>query len=148
MFIYLILSVLITTILLSLFVNFIHLSEYKFKKYLKLFIFFCLIFLLFFLMRFNPKIISMIPVVFVLFFKWLPILSFFKNIFLNKKKSSNNFSQMNRVEALEVLGLDKNATKDQIIERYNTLIKKNHPDLGGSEWISKRINKARDILLG
>ena len=55
---------------------------------------------------------------------------------------------MNRVEALEVLGLDKNATKDQIIERYNTLIKKNHPDLGGSEWISKRINKARDILLG
>ena len=68
MFIYLILSVLITTILLSLFVNFIHLSEYKFKKYLKLFIFFCLIFLLFFLMRFNPKIISMIPVVFVLFF--------------------------------------------------------------------------------
>ena len=146
MFIYLILSVLITTILLSLFVNFIHLSEYKFKKYLKLFFFLSYFFFYFFLMRFNPKIISMIPVVFVLFFKWLPILSFFKNIFLNKKKSSNNFSQMNRVEALEVLGLDKNATKDQIIERYNTLIKKNHPDLGGSEWISKRINKARDIL--
>lgn len=55
---------------------------------------------------------------------------------------------MGKEEALEILGLDSNATKDEITERYNKLIKKNHPDLGGSEWITKRINKARDILLG
>ena len=55
---------------------------------------------------------------------------------------------MERTEALEILGLDRKATRDEIIERYNILIKKNHPDLGGSEWITKRINKARDILLG
>ena len=31
---------------------------------------------------------------------------------------------MNRVEALEVLGLDKNATKDQIIENIILLLKR------------------------
>ena len=148
MFIYLVISIIIITLLLSIFVNFIHLSQYKFKKYLKLFIFICLILFLIFLMRFNPKIISMIPLVFVLFFKWMPVLTFLKSIFFSKKAQSVNFNKMDRDEAFEILGLDKKATKDEIIERYNKLIKKNHPDLGGSEWITKRINKARDILLG
>ena len=148
MFIYLVISIIIITILLSIFVNFIHLSQYKFKKYLKLFIFICLILFLIFLMRFNPKIISMIPLVFVLFFKWMPVLNFLKSIFFSKKTESVYFKKMDRDEALEILGLDRKATKDEIIERYNKLIKKNHPDLGGSEWITKRINKARDILLG
>ena len=148
MFIYLVISIIIITLLLSIFVNFIHLSQYKFKKYLKLFIFICLILFLIFLMRFNPKIISMIPLVFVLFFKWMPVLTFLKRIFFSKKTKSVNFKKMDRDEALEILGLDRKATKDEIIERYNKLIKKNHPDLGGSEWITKRINKARDILLG
>ena len=148
MFIYLVVSVIIITLLLSIFVNFIHLSQYKFKKYLKLFIFICLILFLIFLMRFNPKIISIIPLVFVLFFKWMPVLTFLKSIFFSKKTQSLNFKKMDRAEALEILGLDRKATKGEIIERYNKLIKQNHPDLGGSEWITKRINKARDILLG
>ena len=148
MFVYLVISIIIITLLLSIFVKFIHLSQYKFKKYLKLIIFICLILFLIFLMRFNPKIISMIPLVFVLFFKWMPVLTFLKSIFFSKKTQSVNFKKMDRDEAFEILGLDKKATKDEIIERYNKLIKKNHPDLGGSEWITKRINKARDILLG
>lgn len=148
MFVYLVICIIIITLLLSIFVKFIHLSQYKFKKYLKLFIFICLILFLIFLMRFNPKIISMIPLVFVLFFKWMPVLTFLKSIFFSKKAQSVNFKKMDRDEAFEILGLDKKATKDEIIERYNKLIKKNHPDLGGSEWITKRINKARDILLG
>ena len=148
MFFYLVISIIFITLLLSIFVNFVHLSQYKFKKYLKLFIFICLILFLIFLMRFNPKIISMIPLVFVLFFKWMPVLSFLKNIFFSSKTQSGKFKKMDREEALEILGLDRKATKEEIVERYNKLIKKNHPDLGGSEWITKRINKARDILLG
>jgi len=148
MFVYLVICIIIITLLLSIFVKFIHLSQYKFKKYLKLIIFICLILFLIFLMRFNPKIISMIPLVFVLFFKWMPVFTFLKSIFFSKKTQSVNFKKMDRDEAFEILGLDKKATKDEIIERYNKLIKKNHPDLGGSEWITKRINKARDILLG
>ena len=148
MFIYLFVCIIIITLLLSIFVNFIHLSQYKFKKYLKLFIFICLILFLIFLMRFNPKIVSLIPLVFVLFFKWMPVLTFLKRIFFSKKTQSESFKKMDRAEALEILGLDRKATKDEIIKRYNKLIKKNHPDLGGSEWVAKRLNKARDILLG
>ena len=148
MFIYLVISIIIITLLLSIFVNFIHLSQYKFKKYLKLFIFICLILFLIILMRFNPKIVSLIPLVFVLFFKWMPVLTFLKSIFFSSKTQSGNFKRMDKAEAFEILGLDRKATKEEIVERYNKLIKKNHPDLGGSEWITKRINKARDILLG
>ncbi len=55
---------------------------------------------------------------------------------------------MSRKEALEILGLKNNASKEEILESYQNLIKKNHPDLGGSDWITKRINQARDTLLG
>jgi curved DNA-binding protein CbpA len=55
---------------------------------------------------------------------------------------------MSRKEAYDILGLKPDATKNDIIKRYNLLIKKNHPDVEGSEWISKKLNKARDILLG
>jgi len=147
MFYFLIFSTLVITILLAFLVNFIHLSQYKFKKYLKFFIFLCLIGLIIFLLRYNPKIISILPLIFVLFFKWLPILKILKSIFL-KTNYSDNFNNMSRKEAYDILGLKPDATKNDIIKRYNLLIKKNHPDVEGSEWISKKLNKARDILLG
>ena len=43
---------------------------------------------------------------------------------------------------------DENATKEDIIKSHQKLIKKNHPDIGGSDWVTKKLNKARDILLG
>ena len=147
MFFFLILSILVITLLLAILVNFIHLSQYKFKKYLKFFIFICLIGLIIFLLRYNSKIISLLPLIFILFFKWLPILKVLKSIFL-RKNYSDNFNNMTRKEAYDILGLKPNATRNDIVKRYNLLIKKNHPDVDGSEWISKKLNKARDILLG
>ena len=79
----------------------------------------------------------MIPLVFVLFFKWMPVLTFLKKHFFSKKTESVNFKKMDRDEALEILGLDRKATKDEIIERYNKLIKKNHPDLGAQNGLQK-----------
>ena len=55
---------------------------------------------------------------------------------------------MTKKEALEILGLGENATKEDIIKSHKKLIKKNHPDVGGSDWVTKKLNKARDILLG
>ena len=147
MFYFLIFSTLVITILLAFLVNFIHLSQYKFKKYLKFFIFICLIGLVIFLLRYNSKLISLLPLIFILFFKWLPILKVLKSIFL-RSSYSVNLNNMTRKEAFDILGLKPNATKNDIIKRYNLLIKKNHPDVNGSEWISKKLNKARDILLG
>ena len=142
MFVYFILCLVFVTIVLSLVMHFIHLSQYKFKKYLKLFIFISFISILLILIRFNPKVIALAPAAFVLFFKWMPVFRFLKNTFFkNLKKKDHD-------EALEILGLNRNASRKDILERYNKLMKKNHPDVGGSEWITKKINKARDILLG
>jgi len=54
---------------------------------------------------------------------------------------------MSRDEALRILGLNDGATKEDIIAAYRKQIKKNHPDLGGSDWVTSRINKAKETLL-
>ena len=38
--------------------------------------------------------------------------------------------------ALEILGLTETASKDDILKISRDLMKKNHPDKGGSEWIT------------
>jgi hypothetical protein len=55
---------------------------------------------------------------------------------------------MTRAEALVVLGLKNDATDDAIDETYKRLIKRLHPDLGGSDFFAKQLNEARDVLLG
>merc|ERR1711991_751135 len=59
-------------------------------------------------MRFFPAIISTIPAIFLILYRWGNILKFIATIFF----------------------------------------KKNYPDLGGSDWITKKLSEARDILLG
>ena len=54
---------------------------------------------------------------------------------------------MTRAEALEILGLEEGADSAQIEAAYKTLIVKNHPDQGGSDWLAARLNEARDFLL-
>jgi DnaJ-class molecular chaperone len=54
---------------------------------------------------------------------------------------------MSKKEALEILGLPESATKQEINTAYHKLMQKNHPDKGGSHYLAKQINKARDILL-
>ena len=39
------------------------------------------------------------------------------------------------------------ATDDEIDHAYKELIRKNHPDLGGSEYIAKKINAAREYII-
>jgi len=55
---------------------------------------------------------------------------------------------MSREEALEVLGLAADATEKQIKDAHRLLMKKFHPDQGGSTYFAARINQAKDLLLG
>lgn len=61
------------------------------------------------------------------------------------KEASN--TEMNRDEALEILGLEEGASKKKIQDSYKNLMSKVHPDQEGSEWMASKLNQARDLLL-
>ena len=54
---------------------------------------------------------------------------------------------MSRREALEVLGLAEGASAAEIIRAHRTLMKKFHPDHGGSTTLAARVNQAKDVLM-
>jgi len=53
---------------------------------------------------------------------------------------------MNSQLALEILGLAEGATKDEVAKAHRKLMQKMHPDRGGTEYLAKKINAARDYL--
>jgi curved DNA-binding protein CbpA len=54
---------------------------------------------------------------------------------------------MGAAQALEILGINAGATEQDIRAAYNRLMKRAHPDVGGSAYFSKQLNAARDLLL-
>lgn len=70
-----------------------------------------------------------------------------------KRGQKNNFGgnisghSMSLKEAFEVLGLDEKATQGDVQKAYIELIQKNHPDRGGSDYLSAKINHAHDVLM-
>jgi hypothetical protein len=53
---------------------------------------------------------------------------------------------MSKDEAYEVLGLPKGASEMEVVRSHRSLMKKLHPDHGGSTHLAARVNQAKDVL--
>ncbi len=54
---------------------------------------------------------------------------------------------MSRAEAIRVLGLEANPSRQQIIDAHRHLMAKIHPDKGGSTYLAQQLNEAKRVLL-
>tara|TARA_X000001036_G_C20275146_1_gene642006 strand:- start:120 stop:569 length:450 start_codon:yes stop_codon:yes gene_type:complete len=148
MIIYIILGILITILLIFFINKLVNISKKKFKFFFKLFISSIILVIFIFLIRLNPQFIYGLPAFLLFLFRWRNLLIFIKRlIFPNNIQNNFAKNKMTRKEALEILGLDEGADKDQILKAYHDLLKKNHPDVGGSVWITSQLNKAKETLL-
>tara|TARA_B100001063_G_C16572230_1_gene456444 strand:- start:191 stop:637 length:447 start_codon:yes stop_codon:yes gene_type:complete len=97
-----------------------------------------ILFLLFGLYYFSTFFVSLA----IWFFKRKVFFDLIMRLFKKKNNSSIPLS-----EAYDLLGIDENASIDNINKAHKELITRLHPDKGGSSYLSARINEARDIIM-
>ena len=85
--------------------------------------------------------------------KYLPFLSrFYQQSQQSQQQAQtpppNGKQVMDENEAIEILGLKPDYSKQDIIQAHRRMMQKVHPDRGGSDYLAAQINKAKDTLLG
>lgn len=61
--------------------------------------------------------------------------------------ATNDDSVMTETLAREILGIDADANKEDVIKAHRSLMQKMHPDRGGSDYLAQKINAAKDFLV-
>jgi hypothetical protein len=69
------------------------------------------------------------------------------NASFSDQNTTSGSQTMSRQEACQILGVADDATREEILQAWRNLIKKVHPDSGGSAFLTAKINTAKDILL-
>jgi hypothetical protein len=64
-----------------------------------------------------------------------------------RRGTSRRPGTMSEDEAYEVLGLQKGSSEEEVVRSHRSLMKKLHPDHGGSTDLAARVNEAKDVLM-